>query len=75
MQHNLLDEVSKEVETIKYPIGICFKKSDLDRWMKLKKDLLKHNKNARITEFARRTLLEMMTDLEVLLEKKKKSKT
>jgi hypothetical protein len=71
-----LDNLLKEKDTIRFPVGICFTKTDFDRWHSLKKALLKYNKNAKISEFARKTLVEMMTDLEKLLaDKNKKSKS
>lgn len=67
-----LDNLLKEKDTIRFPIGICFNKTDFDRWHSLKKALLKYNKNAKISEFARKTLIEMMTDLEKILSEKNK---
>lgn len=68
-----IEDYIPEHDPIKYPISICFTRSEVERWNKVKLDLKSINKRAKLSEFARRKLTDMLDALEKLVEEKKKS--
>lgn len=70
MKIDTIEEGEPKTDPIKYPISICFNKAEADRWDVLKQRLRIINKKAKITEFARVAIRDMMDSLEKILEKK-----
>ena len=67
---NLDDGVLYE-DPLKRPISIAFNKADRARWDDLRHEIKEINKRASISEYARRYLRMMMTDLEEIVRQKK----
>jgi hypothetical protein len=58
----------------KIPISVCLDMPDAERWENVKQRLKKVNNRARIADFARRSICEMLTNLEELLNDHDNSK-
>lgn len=56
-------------EPLKYPISICFTETDFNKWNRLREQIKLVNKNAMISELARKKIIELMNEIEDQLNK------
>lgn len=66
MKFKSIEEHVPVVE-IKVPVSVCLDRQDAERWESIKLRLKKVNQRARIADFARKSLCDMLTNLENLL--------
>lgn len=57
-------------DPINKPISICFTESDFLKWNKLREQVKLVNKNARISDLARKKIIELMSEIEEELKTK-----
>lgn len=71
MKFKSIEEYVPVVE-FKIPISVCLDRHDAERWESIKLRLKKVNHRARIADFARKSLCEMLSNLEHLLNEHEK---
>lgn len=61
-------ENNENPDSLIHPVSICFNQYDIDKWEELKVRLKKVNRKAKMSQFARTVMREMMVDVEKLIE-------